>query len=78
VTLFKRSRRRRIPDMNDPVSRQNSREPLKNWKKVNRWSFKAPLFIFALLLGFFDHALHWGPARFAAGLAMIIPIIGFR
>jgi hypothetical protein len=45
---------------------------------VNVWSIKGPILILALLLGFFDHTLHWGRAPFAAGLAMIIPIIGFR
>jgi hypothetical protein len=26
----------------------------------------------------FDHALHWGRAPFAAGVAIIIPVLGFR
>jgi hypothetical protein len=54
-----------------------SRQP-KKWRKVNVWSVKGPIFVVALLLGFFDHALHWGGASFAAGLAMALPIIGFR
>ena len=45
---------------------------------MNDWSFKGPLLVLALLLGFFDHALHWGRAPFAAGVAMVIPILGFR
>ena len=32
----------------------------------------------ALLLGFFEHALHWGGASFAAGVAIVLPTIGFR
>lgn len=52
--------------------------PLKGWRKVNTWSFKAPLLIAAGLLGFFDHSLHWGRAVFAAGLGMLVPILGFR
>jgi hypothetical protein len=32
----------------------------------------------AALLGFFSEPLHLGSAPFAAGLAMIAPIIGFR
>lgn len=34
--------------------------------------------VVALLLGFFDHALHWGGAAFAASIAVVLPIIGFR
>jgi hypothetical protein len=34
--------------------------------------------VLGLLLGFFDHSLHWGRAVFAAGVAMVFPIIGFR
>lgn len=65
-------------DMDLLVTRHRSKEPIKGWRKVNAWSFKGPLLVLALLLGFFDHSLHWGRAPFAAGLAMIIPIIGFR
>jgi hypothetical protein len=32
----------------------------------------------AALLGFFDHALHWGRVFFAAAIAMVLAIIGFR
>ncbi|SRR6266567_6554926 len=39
---------------------------------------RAPLLVLALLLGFFDHILHWGDGVLAAGLAIIVPIIGFR
>jgi len=51
---------------------------LKRWQKVNTWSIKGPLLVVALLLGFFDHSLHWGGAPFAAGIAVVLPIIGFR
>lgn len=51
---------------------------LKRWQKVNAWPIKGPLLIVALLLGFFDHALHWGGAAFAAAIAVVLPIIGFR
>ena len=54
------------------------RKAAERWRKVNNWSFKGPLLVLALLLGFFDHALHWGRAPFAAGVAMLIPILGFR
>lgn len=57
---------------------QSHREPAKRWRRVNVWTFKWPLLVLALLLGFFDHALHWGRAPFAAGVAMIVPVIGFR
>jgi hypothetical protein len=51
---------------------------LKRWQKVNIWSIKGPLLVVALLLGFFEHSLHWGGAAFAAGIAVVVPIIGFR
>jgi hypothetical protein len=50
----------------------------KTWKKVNVWPIKGPILVVGLLLGFFDHYLHWGRAAIAAGVAMIVPIIGFR
>ncbi len=64
--------------MSDLEGAQDSRQSTKKWRKVNDWSFKGPLIVLALLFGFFDHILHWGRAPFAAGVAMIIPIIGFR
>ena len=51
---------------------------LEQWRKVNTWSVKGPLLLVAVLLGFFDHSLHWGGAAFAAGIAVVLPIIGFR
>lgn len=51
---------------------------MKTWKKINTWSIKGPLIILALLLGFLGGALNWNSAPFAAGVAMVIPIIGFR
>ena len=56
----------------------NPGERVKTWRKVNAWSIKGPLLVLALLLGFFGGALNWKSAPFAAGVAMIIPIIGFR
>ncbi|MGH9545371.1 MAG: hypothetical protein ACRD23_09165, partial [Terriglobales bacterium] len=50
----------------------------ERWRKVNTWPIKGPLLFVALLLGFFDHSLHWGGAAFAAGIAIVLPIIGFR
>ena len=64
--------------MNHPATFHSPRQPEKKWRKVNVWSIKGPILLLALLLGFFDHVLHWGRGPFAAGLAMIIPIIGFR
>jgi hypothetical protein len=51
---------------------------LKGWKKVNTWRVKGPLLAVAFLVGIFDHAWHLGGASFAAGIAVILPIIGFR
>lgn len=50
----------------------------KHWQKVNTWPIKGPVLVVAVLLGFFDHWLHWGSATFAAGAALVVPIIGFR
>ena len=51
---------------------------LKGWEKVNTWRIKWPLLAVAFLVGLFDHALQWGGASVAAGIAMVLPIIGFR
>ena len=50
----------------------------KRWQKVNTWPIKGPLLVVALLLGLFDHSLRWGGAAFGAGIAVVLPIIGFR
>jgi hypothetical protein len=55
-----------------------SRPAKKKWKTVNVWPIKGPVLLLALLLGIFDHSLHWTRAVAAVGLAMIVPIIGFR
>ncbi len=52
--------------------------PVSGWKKVNTWPIKGPILVAAFLLGFFDHALHWGRVSFAAAIAMVLAIIGFR
>ena len=63
----------------DRYFRENmTRMLVRGWQKVNTWRFKGPLFVVAFLLGIFDHALHWGGASFAAAVAIIVPIIGFR
>jgi hypothetical protein len=49
----------------------------KGWKKVNTWRVKGSLLDAAFLIGLFDHAWHLSGASFAAGIAMIVPIIGF-
>src|SRR5260370_31099204 len=51
---------------------------LKGWRKANTWRIKWPLLVAAFLLGVFDHVSHWGSASFAAGIAIVIPLIGFR
>jgi hypothetical protein len=51
---------------------------VRGWKKVNTWPIKGPILVAAALLGFFDHALHWGRVFFAAAIAMVLAIIGFR
>jgi hypothetical protein len=50
---------------------------LKGWRKVNTWRIKGPFLVAAGLLGPFDHILHWGRASFGAGIAIVIPLIGF-
>lgn len=55
----------------DPVEKNN-------WKSISGWSIKGPIFLLALLFGIFGDALHVGPGAFAAGAAMVIPIVGFR
>jgi hypothetical protein len=52
--------------------------PVRGWKKVNTWPIKGPILVAAFLLGFFDHALRWGRVSFAAAIAMVLAIIGFR
>jgi hypothetical protein len=54
-----------------------SKQRSTRWENINRWSIKGPLFAVALLLGFFDHALHCR-AAFVAALAILVPILGFR
>lgn len=50
----------------------------RKWRKVNVWSTKGPLLLIAVLLGAFSETLHWRRAPFVAGVAVIIPVIGFR
>ena len=45
---------------------------------MNTWPIKGPILVAAVLLGFFDHALHWGRVLFGAAIAMVLAIIGFR
>lgn len=45
---------------------------------MNTWPIKGPILVAAFLLGFFDHALNWGRVLFAASIAMVLAIIGFR
>ena len=49
----------------------------RGWRKLD-WSVKGPVYVIALILGFFDHALHWGALPFAAALAMTYPIVAYR
>jgi hypothetical protein len=58
--------------------RHHFEQPMKRTIDINDWSIKGPLLVVALLLGFFDHALHFGRASFAAGVAMVVPVIIFR
>jgi hypothetical protein len=51
---------------------------VRGWKKVNTWPIKGPILVAAILLGFFDHVLHWGRVLFAALIAMVLAIVGFR
>lgn len=55
-----------------------SRHPISKLKDINDWSIKGPMFVVAGLLGFFDHALHWGRASFVTGVAIVLPVIMFR
>ena len=68
-----------IGDLAFDYLRQCSTMPLpKGWKKVNTWRVKWPLLAAAFLIGLFDHAWHLSAVSSAAGIAMIVPIIGFR
>ena len=60
------------------LKRSGDRRPIRTWKRINVWSLKWPIFLVAAVLGFFDPALPFGRAVFASGLAMIVPIMGFR
>jgi len=64
--------------MNNLGESHNLKQSKKKWKKVNVWSIKGPILVIALFLGFFGDVLHLGRASLAAGVAMTIPIIGFR
>lgn len=64
--------------LTDLRAMHSHRKAIERWRTVNEWSFKGPVLVLALLLGFFDHALHWERAQFAAGVAMLVPIFGFR
>jgi nicotinamide riboside transporter PnuC len=50
----------------------------KKWRTVNVWSVKGPLLILVVILTFFDNVLGWGRAPIAAGVAMLLPIVGYR
>jgi hypothetical protein len=52
--------------------------PEKKWKRINVWSIKGPLLACALILGFLSEPLHWARAPLAAGVAILLPIIGYR
>jgi hypothetical protein len=60
------------------TQRHNHRVQVKRWRRINTWSIKGPLLIAALLLGVLGGVLNRGLAPFAAGTAILIPIIGFR
>jgi len=64
--------------MNEAGPAHDPKRQNKMWRKVNVWSIKGPLLVLALLLGFLGGALDWNSAPFAAGVAITIPIIGFR
>jgi hypothetical protein len=49
----------------------------RGWRKLG-WPVKAPLFAAALVVGLMEHSLRWSGAALAAGVALIIPIVGFR
>ena len=55
-----------------------NRQSEKRWRTVNKWSVKGPLFVLALILGFLSGPLHWGHSAFVVGVAMIVPILGYR
>jgi hypothetical protein len=50
---------------------------MRGWRRINTWPIKGPLILAGAMLGFFGHALRWR-ALFAAAIAMVIPIVGFR
>ena|SRR5579864_4171341 len=56
----------------------SERSPLVKGGEIG-WPFKALLLACALLFGLFDHALHgWGRIAFAAAIAFVAPVIGYR
>jgi hypothetical protein len=56
----------------------HNREPLRRWRKINTWSVKGPLIVVAVLFGMLGAALNWDSVPFAAGVAIVLPVIGFR
>lgn len=48
------------------------------WSTVNDWSIKGPLLLLGLVAGVLAGAYNWDTAPFAAGVAIILPIFGFR
>jgi hypothetical protein len=55
-----------------------NRQSEKRWRTVNKWTVKGPLIVLALILGFLSGPLHWGRSPLVVGVAMIIPILGYR
>jgi hypothetical protein len=58
-------------------ARQQKPGQARGWRKLD-WPVKGPLFAAALAVGLMEHSLHWSGTALAAGVALIIPIIGFR
>jgi hypothetical protein len=63
---------------NDSHAARQPSQPTRAWRKVNVWRIKGPLFVVLGLLGFFGEVLHVGLAPVAAGMALLLPVIGFR
>jgi hypothetical protein len=66
-----------LRELLQPRPPQNRPRDAGEWRKLD-WSVKAPILLLALLIGLFEHRLNWGRGAFSSGLAMTIPIIGYR
>jgi phage shock protein PspC (stress-responsive transcriptional regulator) len=53
-------------------------ESERKWRKINTRSIKGPLLLVAGICGGLGAAFNWDATPFAAGIAIILPVLGFR